>query len=60
MPTHPENSKELNDIISMVEGVSMENVWCEGCEVMRQVNSVYLPYLENRSISSCRFCNGKF
>lgn len=55
---HPENSKELNDLIEFVESQQLIDVWCKGCEMFRKANSIYAKYL-NGEIQNCRFCRGE-
>lgn len=54
---HPENSKELNELIDYVEKQEVIDVWCKGCEMYRVANSAYAKYLKGE-IESCRFCRG--
>lgn len=55
---HPENGKELNDLIDFIEKQETIDVWCLGCGAFRKANSVYAKYL-NGEISECRFCRGE-
>lgn len=55
---HPENGKELNDLIDFVEKQEMIDVWCKGCQMFRQANSAFAKYL-NGEIESCRFCRDR-
>lgn len=52
---HPENSKELNELIQFVEKQELIDVWCKGCEMFRKANAAYAKYLSGE-IESCRFC----
>lgn len=56
MSVHPENSPELNEVIDFVEKQRTCFVWCEGCQMERVMNAVYLPYIPDATIRDCRFC----
>jgi hypothetical protein len=53
---HPENSDEINAIISFAEGAETVPVWCHGCEMERKMNEIYAPYVQHIGLQSCRFC----
>lgn len=52
---HPEAPKELQEIIDFVEGTKMVDVWCNGCQIYRQMNAVFAEHVKN-GLQSCRFC----
>ena len=52
---HPENSKELNELIEAVESQELVDVWCNGCGAFRKMNIAYSKYLKGE-IEGCRFC----
>jgi hypothetical protein len=53
---HPENSDEINLLISSVETSETEPVWCHGCKMERKMNAIYAPYVQHIGLQSCRFC----
>ena len=59
MSVHPENSPEINELISFVESQKVVEVWCRGCQMPRVMNGVYAKYVSDMTISSCRFCRDK-
>jgi hypothetical protein len=53
---HPENSDEINAIISFAENSETVPVWCNGCSMERKMNAIYAPYVQHIGLESCRFC----
>jgi hypothetical protein len=53
---HPENSDEMNSLISFVETSETVPVWCNGCGMERKMNAIYAPYVQDIGLQSCRFC----
>lgn len=53
---HPENSEEINSVISFVEESEVVPVWCHGCQMERTMNAAYAPYVQKMGLRSCRFC----
>jgi hypothetical protein len=54
MNKHPENEAIINDLIDEMNAINLVDVWCNGCQMYRQVNKVYAPYIT--TLDSCRFC----
>lgn len=54
MNKHPENDAVINEIIDEINSIEITDVWCDGCQMIRQMNKVYEPYVSK--LRSCRFC----
>ena len=56
MNSHPEMPTEINELIDEMEKTEIGLVHCHGCNAQRVINAVYLPYVRDTGIESCRFC----
>ncbi len=55
---HPENSPQLNSLISEVENTDTCEVWCKSCQAFRVANAAFAKYLQGE-IETCSKCWGK-
>lgn len=55
MPSHPENSPEINKMMDSIEKMEVVEVWCKGCQAFRPMNAKYAKYLKGE-IDSCSVC----
>jgi len=57
MKTHPENEGFVNDLIEEMNNIKTGVVTCNRCGTKCTVNAAYLPYIQDRGLDGCRFCD---
>ena len=55
MSVHPENSPEMNEMISKITKMDVVDVWCKKCEAFRPMNANYAKFLSGE-IEGCSKC----
>ena len=55
MSGHPENSPEVNELMTAIGKADTAQAWCKGCQDWTIVNAAYSKYIQGE-ISSCKRC----
>ena len=54
--SHPENSPEVNELLTEIAKSDTCQVWCKGCQDFRTMNAAYAAVIKTGEIESCSKC----